>query len=124
MQKTNEKFNQVEGIQGDSVYDQVFEVTIPITNNGTTEAAEIVQLYLNFPEEVNQPPSLLRGFDKLLLKKGESKDAKFSLRRKDLSVWNTFNQEWEIPEAITKDGLEFWVGASSRDVRQRGVLKI
>ena len=52
----------------------------------------------------------LRGFDKLkLLNPGETRTATFQLRRKDLSLWDTEEQLWYIPDA----DIQLQVGASS-----------
>lgn len=121
IQKTNEKFKSSnEDDEGSSIYDEIFKVSIPIKNVGDVDAAEVAQLYLNFPIEANQPPNVLRGFEKVYLEKGESKDFEFTLRKKDLSVWNTVEQTWEIPA----DSIDFFVGGSSRDVQKRGTLKL
>eukprot|EP00913_Durusdinium_trenchii_P028676 g26892.t1 len=49
-------------------------VTVQITNTGPVAGAEVVQLYLVFPEDLGQPKKgLLRGFQKVNLPAGASK---------------------------------------------------
>lgn len=95
IQTTNETFSSKYG-EGDSVYDQLLSLSVDVTNTGDVEAAEVAQLYLTFPgaKKVHH----LRGFEKLWLAAGETGTATFSIRRKDVSLWSTVNQEWYIPE--------------------------
>lgn len=65
-----------------------------------------------FPKsEKDQPPQHLRGFDKVFLHPGESRQVEFPLRKKDLAVWDVVHQHWHIPEGK----FTFWGARSSRD---------
>jgi hypothetical protein len=68
--------------------------------------------YLSFPDsEPGQPPVLLRGFDKVKdLRPGETRQARFRLRNKDLAVWSVERQCWIRPEGT----LRVRVGSDSR----------
>lgn len=95
-------------------------VTASITNSGTLAGAEVVQLYLAFPSSANTPPRQLRGFTKLLLPAGDSGTATFSLRKRDLAIWDVDGQAWTVPSG--EFGVE--VSASSRDVRLEGTITV
>jgi len=82
IQKTNEKFSQ-HG-EGDSLYDILATAGVDITNEGKMEGGEVAQLYVTFPENVKEPPRLLRGFDKHFIAPGET--ATFKVSTKDLHV--------------------------------------
>ncbi|KAJ7109836.1 putative beta-glucosidase [Mycena epipterygia] len=112
IQPTAESFVQ-SSHAGNSMYDVLYTASIKVTNTGSVHGAEVAQLYISFPESEDQPPYLLRGFDKLDLAPGKSKTATFELTRKDLSVWDVYSQQWEIPQGI----FAFSAGASSRDLR-------
>jgi len=101
-------------------------VTVNITNTGPVTGAEVVQLYLKYDDIVNQDPKyqtldfpvkVLRGFEKVELKKGESKVVEFGLSRRDLSYWDVERQNWIMP---TEGTFIVRVGASSRDLRLTG----
>ncbi|KAJ7271920.1 putative beta-glucosidase [Mycena haematopus] len=98
---------------GSSMYDILYTATVDVTNDGAVQGAEVAQLYLSFPASADEPPFVLRGFDKLDLAPGQQKTATFELRRKDLSVWDVVHQQWEIPQGT----FTLSVGASSRDLR-------
>lgn len=102
------------------LYDEVANVTAEIANSGGVQGAEVAQLYLAYPSSAGQPPKQLRGFDKLPLEAGESRRATFSLRKKDLAVWDAQREQWVIPSGT----FEVLVGASSRDIRLRGRIEV
>ncbi|KAF4841311.1 putative beta-glucosidase D [Colletotrichum siamense] len=95
------------------LWDEVVSVKTKIQNTGAIEGSEVAQLYVTFPAEAAQPTRVLRGFEKVNVTPGQSSDVTFSLRRRDLSYWDTTAQQW----AVAKGTYTFSVGASSRDIR-------
>ncbi|KAJ1305209.1 hypothetical protein OPQ81_000238 [Rhizoctonia solani] len=94
-----------------NLYDIAYTVTASVKNTGSVSGCEVAQLYLSYPaSQTNQPVRSLRGFDKLCLKKGETKTATFKLRQKDHAVWDVVRQTWTIP----KGEFTVYVGSSSR----------
>jgi beta-glucosidase len=90
-------------------------VLVNITNTGKVSGAEIAQLYLGYPKEAGEPPQVLRGFKKVVLKPGESQRIEFDSleQEKDLSIWDVVESQWKIIKGTWK----VFVGASSRDIR-------
>lgn len=102
-----------------NLYDAIATVSVSVTNNGTVSGAEVAQLYIGFPSSVpNTPPKQLRGFKKINLAAGVANSLTFSLRRKDLSYWDTTTQSWILPAGT----FNVYVGSSSRDIRLSGTL--
>ncbi|KAF2163824.1 glycoside hydrolase family 3 protein [Zasmidium cellare ATCC 36951] len=99
------------------LWDVIYNVTVTVENTGDVTAAEIPQLYVEIP---TAPKNQLRGFERVKLEAGESKTATFSLKRRDLSIWDVFAQEWKLQ----KGSYPIFVGASSRDVKLTGSLEI
>ena len=93
-------------------------VEVTVANTGKLDGAEIVQLYLGFPETAGEPPQVLRGFTKLHLQAGISSTVAFQLGPGDFSTWDARQHQW------SEVGGEFFVsvGASSRDIRLTGTL--
>ncbi|KAI8626575.1 glycoside hydrolase family 3 protein [Xylariaceae sp. FL1651] len=102
------------------LWDIVMTVTVTIANTGSVKGAEVAQLYVGFPAAANTPPKQLRGFDKIVLDAGASDNAAFTILRRDLSVWDSTKQNWVVP---TGD-FTFYVGSSSRDIRQTGKITV
>ncbi|KAH9856097.1 glycoside hydrolase superfamily [Lenzites betulinus] len=97
-----------------------FEVTFTIHNTGPVDGTEIAQLYVHFPSGAGEPPSVLRGFVDVAVPRGASKQAKITLSRYDLSVWDVQAQGWVKPSGA----ITFSVGTSSRDFRLKGTVPL
>jgi beta-glucosidase len=96
-------------------------VSVEVTNTGSRRGFETPQLYLGMPDpstDVKQPPRVLRGFEKLDLRPGETRTARFRLDARSFSHWDTAAGDWRIAPGC----YEVMVGRSSRDVELRGVL--
>ncbi|KAG8812312.1 hypothetical protein FRC17_002082, partial [Serendipita sp. 399] len=103
-----------------ALYKNIATVTFILCNKGNFAGTEIPQLYLEFPKSSNSPPQVLRGFDSIYLKKGETLIVKFDLTRYDLSTWDVSSQRWVIPQGTF--GVS--VGPNSRDKRLHGTLAL
>ncbi|CAK4034211.1 glycoside hydrolase family 3 [Lecanosticta acicola] len=99
------------------LWDVLFNVTVSITNTGNVSAAEVPQLYIEIPDA---PQNQLRGFERLKLDVGETQQATFSLKRRDLSIWDVVAQQWKLQ----KGTYPLRVGASSRDVQLTGEFTV
>uniref|UniRef100_B0SVR3 Beta-glucosidase n=1 Tax=Caulobacter sp. (strain K31) TaxID=366602 RepID=B0SVR3_CAUSK len=64
---------------------QGLRVTTTIKNVGTRPGEEVAQLYLDFPKTPGAPRLALRGFQRIALKPGETRDITFALSPRDLS---------------------------------------
>ncbi|KAA8571271.1 hypothetical protein EYC84_000598 [Monilinia fructicola] len=81
----------------EDLWNDVVSVNVTIANSGAVAGSEVVQLYLEFPAEADEPVRQLRGFEKTsLLAAGDRETVGFSLRRRDLSVWDTAAQDWKV----------------------------
>lgn len=93
-------------------------VTCKVTNTGSVDGEEVVQLYLrDLVGSVTRPVKELKGFQKFMLKAGESKDVTFKLTNKDLSFYRkdmTFGSE--------PGKFEIFIGGNSRDVKRAEFL--
>ena len=79
-----------------TLYEPVYEITFTVINTGKVYGSEVPQLYLRFPAEAEEPPKILRGFERVYLQAGESKEVTFILTQKDISYWNVVNQKWTV----------------------------
>lgn len=99
-----------------SLYDVVVTVEATVTNTGSVTAAEVAQLYIGIPN--SGLPKTLRGFDKQLIHPGKSTTVSFPLRRRDLSTWDTVQQQWVLP----RGSYNVMVGKSVLDIQLNGTL--
>jgi beta-glucosidase len=100
------------------LHEPLFKVSFTVKNTGKVAGSEVAQLYISPPAATNEPPNVLRGFEKLKLNAGESKSVEIVLSRYDLSIWDVERQGW----AKMKGTVGVWVGASSRDQRLNGTI--
>lgn len=111
VQSTNEPFLNAVA-PGDSLYDELFTVSVPIMNSGSRAGKEVVQLYLSYPPSATeQPPHVLRGFAKVEIEAGQTQTVSMQLTRKDLSIWDVVQQKWRIPQGT----FTLFVAKSSAD---------
>lgn len=105
---------QVNVVHGDS-QDPNVEVSanIMIKNVGAFNGAEIPQLYLSFPDVANEPPQLLRGFEKVFVEKGAEKPAVFVLKKTELSYYDILSHKWVVP----KGDFTINIGSSSKNIK-------
>ncbi|WP_113924572.1 beta-glucosidase BglX [Cognataquiflexum aquatile] len=94
--------------------DQILTVSVELTNSGKYDGKEVVQLYIrDVVGSVTRPVKELKGFQKVLLKSGETKTITFEITPEDLKFYNSdLNFVWEPGE------FEIMVGGNSRDVKK------
>ena len=97
------------------------KATFTLTNTGKADGAEVAQLYVHAKKpSVYRPNRELKGFAKVFLKAGESKEVSITLDDKAFRYFNTKTNRFEI------DGGEYeiQIGASVEDIRLTGNLTI
>ncbi len=96
-------------------------VTLTVKNTGSCRGAEVVQLYVSLPEaKVFRPERELKGFTKVKLDAGESKQVRILFDDKTFRYWNVKTNLWEIEGGT----YELKVGSSSADIRLKGTLAV
>lgn len=96
-------------------------IKVIVTNTGSYDGAEVVQLYVGLPNAiVFRPEKELKGFAKVFLRKGESKEVTIPFDDKTFRYWNVKTNQWEIEMG----NYEVMVGASISDIRLKGTLEV
>jgi beta-glucosidase len=100
-------------------HDRPIEVSFRITNIGQRAGAEVAELYVG-PENpsVPRPIKELKGFQKVYLKTGESKQVTIKLNQRSLAFYNVQARAWEADPGV----YTILVGSSSQDIRLNGKL--
>lgn len=71
--------------------------TVNVKNTGSREGAEVVQLYVHDDKaSVERPYKELKGFAKVSLKPGESRDVEITIDRRALSFWDETTNGWKV----------------------------
>lgn len=101
--------------------DDVFTVSIPVTNTGDRAGREIVQLYVSdLKTTLPRPVKELKGFKKISLEPGQTETVTFEISRDDLSYFDADKHAW----VVDPGKFEALVGASSRDIRSKVAFKV
>lgn len=96
-------------------------VSLSVKNTGKVQGKETVQLYVrDMCSHVLRPDKELKGFAKIDLKPGEKKEVTFKLNRDAFAYYSTAVYDWHVEGGDYK----IMVGASSRDIRLTGRIKI
>lgn len=96
-------------------------VSLDVKNAGARAGKEVVQLYVrDLESSVDRPVHELKGIRKISLEPGETKKVTFEIDRRSLSFFDPKKNQW-----VAEPGqFEIQVGASSRDIRQKGILTL
>jgi len=88
--------------------------TVTVTNNGNYDGEEVVQLYIrDMVGSVTRPVKELKDFQKIMLRKGESRQVSFTITEEKLKFWNS-DLKW-----VSEPGaFKVFVGTSSDSVKE------
>lgn len=90
------------------------DASITVTNNGNYDGEEVVQLYLrDIVASIARPAKELKGFQKIMLKKGESKTVNFTIGINDLKFYNT-----DLQYIAEPGDFKIFIGGNSEDVKE------
>jgi beta-glucosidase len=101
-------------VQGDHAL-----IDFDVTNAGSRAGIETPQVYVGAPPDnsIGEPPKWLRNFTKVQLAPGQTGHVSLPLVTRDISYWDTSRHQW----AVQPGCHPVLVGASSQDIRLRGV---
>lgn len=89
-------------------------VTCSVKNTGKLAGEEVVQLYVqDIVGSVTRPVKELKGFQKIMLQPGESKEVTFTLSQDDLAFYRK-----DMTLGAEPGKFNVFVGTNSRDVKQ------
>jgi beta-glucosidase len=96
--------------------DGSLQVAVTVTNSGTRAGTEVAQLYVrDLVGSVTRPVRELKGFQKVDLQPGQSREISFTLKASDLAFY-TAGGTWDAEPGAFK----VFVGGNSRDVKEAG----
>jgi beta-glucosidase len=95
--------------------------SVDITNTGNADGAEAVQVYVSdLACSLPRPVKELKAFDKVFLKKGETKTLQFELNKDAFSFYDPAKHDW-----VTEPGeFKILIGSSSVDIRQEFTITL
>jgi beta-glucosidase len=97
------------------------QVSLDVTNVGSREGLEVVQLYVrDVASSVERPTFELKGFSKVALEAGQTASVNFELDRRALAFYDPARGAWHAEAGE----FEVLVGAASDDIRLRGSFSL
>ena len=87
------------------------QLTVSVKNTGSREGTEVVQVYIRRPADTDGPLKTLRGYSRVTLKPGESRDVTIALPRERFELWDAKTNTMRV----VPDQYELFVGSSSAD---------
>ncbi len=101
---------------GDSI-----SFTVKVTNTGTCDGAEVVQLYIHdVKSSLPRPDKELKGFQKVWLKAGESRDVTITIGKEALSFYDDSRQQWTAEPG----DFEALIGNASDNISSKVKFKL
>ena len=92
-----------------------------LKNTGSRDGAEVAQLYVGcWDGAVFRPEKELKGFKKVFLKAGETKDVVIPFDDKTFRYWNSRTNHWEVEGGT----YQILVGACVMDIRLSGSITL
>ena len=96
--------------------DGQIKVTVPVTNTGSRDADEVVQLYLHdVAASIARPVKELKDFARISLHAGETRNVTFTITADKLKFYNS-----ELQYVCEPGEFQIMVGSNSRDTQTAG----
>ena len=84
-------------------------VTVTVKNAGNRKGSDVAQLYVAEPKCAQEPPSQLKGFEKVVLSPGDTKTINLQIPLASLPSWSEKENDWKL----CKGKYVFKLGPSS-----------
>lgn len=111
---TNFSYGDIRLSTNQMTSDSYIEATIQVTNTGKYDGDEVVQLYIrDLVGSVTRPVKELKGFKRIALKAGESKEVKFIITPEMLKFYN-----YDLNYINEPGDFDLMIGGNSRDVQK------
>ncbi|MCS3529234.1 beta-glucosidase BglX [Chryseobacterium sp. JUb7] len=96
---------------------QILNISVHVSNTGNYDGEEVVQLYIrDLVGKVVRPVKELKGFQKIFIKKGETKTVSFTLTPENLKFYDDeLNYDWEAGD------FDIMIGTDSQHVQTKRI---
>lgn len=100
---------------------ETLTVTVAVTNTGNRRGAEVVQCYVSdLKSSLPRPVKELKGFRKVSLEPGETREVSFTIGKEALSFFDDARHAW-----VAEPGkFEIRIAASAADIRSKAAFEL
>jgi beta-glucosidase len=96
-------------------------VSVDVTNAGSRDGDEVVQLYVkHLGSRVTRPQKELRGFERVHLRRGETKTVQIPLKAQALAYWDDATSGFVVEE----EPISIMLGGSSAEVKAERTVRV
>jgi beta-glucosidase len=117
---TNFSFSDIQLSSSTMSMNQNIRATVTVTNNGDYDGEETVQLYIqDLVGSVVRPVKELKGFQKIFLRKGDSRQVTFTIDINKVKFYAQHSVNNADLKYIAEPGdFKVYIGGNSRDVKE------
>lgn len=121
MSYTSFEYSDIQAAPEEFTESDEVAVSVTVKNTGNVAGCEIVQLYVQDIEStLDRPRKELKGFARVALQPGESRQIVLKLDKTAFSFWNPETKDW----FAEKGDFRIHIGASSADIRLSKVITL
>jgi beta-glucosidase len=105
--------------------DDTIKVSVDVTNTGSLDGNEIVQMYVSTPNadpSLERPIKRLEGFQKVFLAAGQTKKVTLPIKIADLAFWNDTDQRFEVDQGVY--GIQISTSSADSDIQQQATINV
>ena len=92
-------------------------ISLSVTNSGHRSGTDVVEAYLEYPANSDEPPRQLRAFTRVTLRAGETRTAFLTLERASFQAF--LGGRWTVPAGR----FVVWIGSSSSVLADSAALR-
>jgi beta-glucosidase len=118
---TSFKYSSLKTDQKSLSGNDIVNITFDIQNTGNYDSDEVAQLYVSYQDsKIDRPAKELKGFTRVFIKKGETRNVAIALKASDLMYWDSSNHKW----AMEPGKVILGIGTSSEDILLNGTISV
>ena len=105
--------------------DDTINVSVHVTNTGSRDGNEIVEMYVNTPHadpSLQRPIKRLEGFRKVFLAAGQTKTVSLPIKIADLAFYNEADKRFEVDQG--QYGIQISTSSADRDIQAQDTIKV
>ncbi len=100
--------------------DDTVQVSVDVTNTGSRDGNEIVQMYVNTPDadpSLERPLKRLEGFQKVFLAAGQTQTVTLPIKIADLAFYNEADGRFEVDQGAY--GIQISTSSADNDIQRQ-----
>jgi beta-glucosidase len=95
-------------------------VAVKVTNRGKRAGEETVEIYVAPPPSPDRPPRELKGYARVALEPGETKEVTVDLEPRAFAFWDTKTKQW----TVAPGAYDILAAASDADLRAKKTVEV